>query len=186
VDCALNAPIPWKASDCLRAATVHLGGSFEEIAASEKAVRGGEHSDRPFVLLAQPSLFDNSRAPAGKHTAWAYCHVPNGSKVNMVEKLEDQLERVAPGFRDCILARRLFSSRSGENAREPGGWRYWRWDSGYSSSFVSPNMAPLCHVGARYLPLFSVYSARGRSAWHVRLSCGEDGIVAVGSSSVKA
>jgi phytoene dehydrogenase-like protein len=109
VDYALNAPIPWKASDCLRAATVHLGGSFEEIAASEKAVRGGEHSDRPFVLLAQPSLFDNSRAPAGKHTAWAYCHVPNGSKVNMVEKLEDQLARFAPGFRNCILARRVFS-----------------------------------------------------------------------------
>ncbi len=109
VDYALNAPIPWKAPDCLRAATVHLGGSFEEIAASEKAVRIGEHADRPFVLLAQPSLFDSSRAPAGKHTAWAYCHVPNGSKVNMLEKLEDQIERFAPGFRDCILARRVFS-----------------------------------------------------------------------------
>ena len=109
VDYALNAPIPWKAPDCLRAATVHLGGSLEEIAASEKAVRIGQHADRPFVLLAQPSLFDSSRAPAGKHTAWAYCHVPNGSKVNMVEKLEGQIERFAPGFRDCILARRAFS-----------------------------------------------------------------------------
>jgi phytoene dehydrogenase-like protein len=109
VDYALNAPIPWKAPGCLRAATVHLGGRFEEIAASEKAVRIGEHADRPFVLLAQPSLFDSSRAPAGKHTAWAYCHVPNGSKVNMLEKLEGQIERFAPGFRDCILARRVFS-----------------------------------------------------------------------------
>ena len=110
VDYALNAPIPWKASDCARAATVHLGGSFEQIAESERSVRsGGQHPDRPFVLLAQPSLFDSSRAPAGKHTAWAYCHVPNGSKVDMLQKLEDQIERFAPGFRDCILARRIFS-----------------------------------------------------------------------------
>jgi len=109
VDYALNAPIPWRAPDCLRAATVHLGGSFEEIAESEKAVRMGQHAARPFILLAQPSLFDNSRAPAGKHTAWAYCHVPNGSKENMLEKLESQIERFAPGFRDCVLARRVFS-----------------------------------------------------------------------------
>ena len=109
VDYALHGPIPWKSSDCLRAATVHLGGSFEEIAASEKAVRSGQHSDRPFVLLTQPSLFDHSRAPAGKHTAWAYCHVPNGSRVNMLDKLESQIERFAPGFRDCVLARRVIS-----------------------------------------------------------------------------
>jgi phytoene dehydrogenase-like protein len=109
VDYALEAPIPWKAPDCLRAATVHLGGSFEEIAASEKAVRIGQHVDRPFVLLAQPSLFDSSRAPKGKHTAWAYCHVPNGSRVNMLDKIEDQIERFAPGFHDCILGRCVFS-----------------------------------------------------------------------------
>jgi phytoene dehydrogenase-like protein len=109
VDYALQAPVPWKAPDCLRAATVHLGGSFEEIAASEKAVRNGQHVDRPFVLLAQPSLFDSSRAPAGKHTAWAYCHVPNGSRVNMLDKIEGQIERFAPGFRECVLARRVFS-----------------------------------------------------------------------------
>jgi phytoene dehydrogenase-like protein len=110
VDYALNAPIPWKASECLRAATVHLGGGFEEIAAAEKAVRMGQHAERPFVLLAQPSLFDDSRAPAGKHTAWAYCHVPNGSRIDMLEKLENQIERFAPGFRDCVLARRAFST----------------------------------------------------------------------------
>jgi len=109
VDYALSAPIPWKASECLRAATVHLGGSFEEIAASEKAVRNGQHADRPFVLLAQPSLFDATRAPAGKHTVWAYCHVPHGSKVDMLPKLESQIERFAPGFRECVLARRVFS-----------------------------------------------------------------------------
>jgi phytoene dehydrogenase-like protein len=109
VDYALSDPIPWKAQECLRAATVHLGGSFAEIAASEKAVRNGGHADHPFVLLAQPSLFDSTRAPAGKHTAWAYCHVPNGSTVNMLQRLEDQIERFAPGFRDCVLARRVFS-----------------------------------------------------------------------------
>src|SRR4029077_20092374 len=106
---ALNRPIPWKPSECFRAATVHLGGSFEEIAASEQAARNAQHADSPFVLLAQPSLFDPSRAPATKHTAWAYCHVPNGSKVDMLNRVEDQVERFAPGFRDCILARRVFS-----------------------------------------------------------------------------
>lgn len=109
VDYALSAPIPWKAQECSRAATVHLGGTFEEIAASEKAVRSGALTERPFVLLAQPSLFDNTRAPEGKHTAWVYCHVPNGSKVDMLEKLEAQIERFAPGFRDCVLARRVFA-----------------------------------------------------------------------------
>jgi phytoene dehydrogenase-like protein len=108
VDYALSGPIPSSASECLRAATVHLGGSFEEIAASEQAARNAQHANSPFVLLAQPSLFDPSRAPATKHTAWAYCHVPNGSKVDMLKKLEDQVERFAPGFRECMLARRVF------------------------------------------------------------------------------
>jgi phytoene dehydrogenase-like protein len=105
VDYALKNPIPWKAHECLRAATVHLGGSFEEIAASEQAVMRGKNSDQPFVLLAQPSLFDPSRAPFGQHTAWAYCHVPNGSKVDVLDKLEGQIERFAPGFRESVLAR---------------------------------------------------------------------------------
>ena len=119
VDYALHAPIPWKAPDCSRAATVHLGGSFEEIAASEQAVRQGRHADRPFVLLAQPSLFDSSRAPQGKHTAWAYCHVPHGSNTDVVSKLEDQIERFAPGFRDCVAARkRVFSGRPRKNGCE--------------------------------------------------------------------
>jgi phytoene dehydrogenase-like protein len=109
VDYAMHQPIPWKASDCSRAATLHLGGSFEEIAASEQSVRHGRHADRPFVLLAQPSLFDASRAPHGKHTAWAYCHVPNRSNTDVLGRLEDQIERFAPGFRDCVVARRVLS-----------------------------------------------------------------------------
>jgi phytoene dehydrogenase-like protein len=109
VDYALSSPIPWKATECLRAATVHLGGSADEIAASEAAMSHGRYSERPFVLLAQPSLFDPARAPAGKHTAWAYCHVPNACEFDMLPILEAQIERFAPGFRECVLARRVFS-----------------------------------------------------------------------------
>ncbi|HTC88206.1 MAG TPA: NAD(P)/FAD-dependent oxidoreductase [Bryobacteraceae bacterium] len=109
VDYALRQPIPWKAPECLRAATVHLGGSFEEIAASEAAMSSGNHADRPFVLLAQPRLFDPTRAPEGRHTVWAYCHVPNGSSFDMLSRLESQIERFAPGFRECVLARRVLS-----------------------------------------------------------------------------
>jgi phytoene dehydrogenase-like protein len=105
VDWALREPIPWKAKDCLRAATVHLGGSLEEIAASERAAWEGRSPDKPFVLLAQPSLFDRSRAPEGRHTAWAYCHVPNGWPHSALAQIEKQIERFAPGFRECILAR---------------------------------------------------------------------------------
>jgi phytoene dehydrogenase-like protein len=109
VDYALSSTIPWKARECLRAATLHLGGSAAEIAGAEKDVRNGLHPERPFVLLAQPSVFDPTRAPEGKHTAWAYCHVPNGSGFDMLGRLEAQIERFAPGFRECILARRVFS-----------------------------------------------------------------------------
>src|SRR5499427_7626493 len=109
VDYALSVPIPWKAPECARAATVHLGGTFDEIAASERAVRRGEHPEHPFVLLVQPTLFDPSRAPAGKHTAWAYCHVPNKSTFDMLPRLEDQIERFAPGFREIVLARHVLS-----------------------------------------------------------------------------
>lgn len=109
VDYALGQPIPWKAPECRQAASVHLGGNFEEIAASEKAVRSGQCAERPFVLLAQPSLFDSSRAPAGKHTAWAYCHVPNGSNIDMLPRIENQIERFAPGFRETVLARNVLS-----------------------------------------------------------------------------
>ena len=105
LDWALDGPIPWSDSECARAGTVHLGGTLEEISASEWGAWSGRPGGRPFVLLAQTSLFDDTRAPAGKHTAWAYCHVPNGSAVEMTERIEAQVERFAPGFRDLILAR---------------------------------------------------------------------------------
>jgi phytoene dehydrogenase-like protein len=105
VDWALDRPIPWRAPDCRRAATVHVCGTLEELARSEHDAWRGVISERPFVLLVQPTLFDASRAPAGKHTAWAYCHVPSGSTADMLPRIEAQIERFAPGFRDCILAR---------------------------------------------------------------------------------
>jgi len=105
MDFALSQPIPWRAPECARAATVHLGGSLDEIAASEHAAFYSKHSDKPFALLVQPSLFDPARAPEGKHTAWAYCHIPYGSSVDMTEIIERQIARFAPGFRDCVLAR---------------------------------------------------------------------------------
>ena len=112
VDWALSQPIPWRARECLRAGTVHLGGTFDEIAASERAPRRGTMTDRPFVLLSQPTLFDPSRAPAGKHIAWAYCHVPNGWSGSALEAMEDQVERFAPGFRECILGRAVFDTQA--------------------------------------------------------------------------
>ena len=105
VDWALNSPIPWRAKECRRAGTLHIGGSIEEIIAGEQAVGKDRCPEKPFVLLAQQSLFDSSRAPQGKHTAWAYCHVPRGSKIDMTERIESQVERFAPGFHDCILSR---------------------------------------------------------------------------------
>lgn len=105
IDYALSAPIPWKAKDCARAATVHLGGSLSEISLSERDAVAGRHSAAPFILLVQPTLFDSTRAPAGKHIAWVYCHVPNGSTQDMTDAIEAQIERFAPGFRDCVLAR---------------------------------------------------------------------------------
>jgi phytoene dehydrogenase-like protein len=110
VDYALAGPIPWKAAECTQAGTVHLGGTLEEISASEQAVWRGEHPQKPLVLLAQQSLFDDSRAPQGKHTAWAYCHVPNGSNVDVTECITEQIERFAPGFRDLILATSMRSA----------------------------------------------------------------------------
>ncbi len=105
IDLALDGPIPWKAPECMRAGTVHLGGDLQEIAEAEHRVWRGEHPERPFVLLAQQSLFDPARAPEGHHTVWAYCHVPNGSPFDMTEAIERQIERFAPGFRDRIIGR---------------------------------------------------------------------------------
>jgi phytoene dehydrogenase-like protein len=107
VDWALDGPIPWTAPGCRRAGTVHLGGTIDEVARSESAVQRGRVTDRPFVLLAQQSRFDPTRAPAGEHNAWAYCHVPNGSPIDMTGAIEAQVERFAPGFRDRIIGRHV-------------------------------------------------------------------------------
>ena len=123
LDLALDGPIPWTAEACRHAGTVHVGGTLTEIVKSERAIWRGEHPEQPFVLLAQQSLFDSTRAPAGKQTVWAYCHVPNGSDIDMSERIEAQIERFAPGFRERIQARHTFTARDMEhyNANYIGG-----------------------------------------------------------------
>lgn len=123
MDWALAGPIPWTARECARAATVHLGATMAECAAAERLPWEGRHPARPFVLLVQPSLFDPARAPAGHHTAWAYCHVPRGSTEDMTARLEAQIERFAPGFRDLVLARHVSppAALERENANLVGG-----------------------------------------------------------------
>lgn len=123
MDWALGGPIPWRAEGVARSATVHIGGTLEEITTAEAAPAKGEHSERPYVLLCQPTLFDPSRAPPGKHIVWAYCHVPHGSTRDMSGVIEAQIERFAPGFRDLVLARRAHDTRAMEasNANYIGG-----------------------------------------------------------------
>jgi phytoene dehydrogenase-like protein len=114
VDWALDGPVPWTAEACRHTVTVHVGGTFEEVARSEAAVRAGRHAEQPFVLVAQPCVVDPTRAPAGKHTLWAYCHVPNGSSVDMSARMEAQIERFAPGFGDRVLARTVRTAAAAE------------------------------------------------------------------------
>jgi phytoene dehydrogenase-like protein len=123
LDYALDGPVPWANPACARAATVHLGGTLDEIAAAERAPHQGQHAARPYVLVAQPSLFDPSRAPEGRHTLWAYCHVPSGSSLDMTDAIEAQFERFAPGFRTRILARSAMDCAAMErwNANLVGG-----------------------------------------------------------------
>jgi phytoene dehydrogenase-like protein len=123
MDWALSGPVPWKARECARAGTIHLGGTLAEIAFSEESAWRREHVEKPFVLLAQPSLFDPSRAPQGKHTLWGYCHVPHNSTFDMRERLEKQIERFAPGFGDLVIRRSVTSPRELEkrNANLVGG-----------------------------------------------------------------
>jgi phytoene dehydrogenase-like protein len=147
LDWALGGPIPWRAEECARAATVHLGATFEEIVASEREPSRGSVSARPFVLLAQQSLFDPTRAPAGKHTAWAYCHVPNGSTVDMTEQIERQIERFAPGFRDLILARAVHGPAALE-----------RRDANYVGGDINGGAADLRQLFARPTALLSPYA----------------------------
>ncbi|MGO9965102.1 MAG: phytoene desaturase family protein, partial [Acidimicrobiales bacterium] len=114
VDWALSGPVPWTAEVCRRAGTLHLGGSFEEVARSEAEVAAGRHALRPYCLVVQPGVVDPTRAPAGRETLWAYCHVPNGSTLDMTERIEAQVERFAPGFRDLVLARSTMTARDVE------------------------------------------------------------------------
>ncbi len=115
MDWALNEPVPFTDRQCHEAATVHIGGSLDEISASEELVWQGKHPENPFVILVQPTLFDPSRAPSGKHVAWAYCHVPGGSSVDMTGPVENQIERFAPGFRETIIGRHTMNSVDMEN-----------------------------------------------------------------------
>ncbi len=119
----MDGPVPWQAPGCAGAAAVHLGGTLGEVEAAEHDVAAGRHPDRPYVICAQPSLFDPERAPEGRHTFWAYCHVPNGSTVDMTRAVEDQIERFAPGFRDRVLARHAMFPADLErhDANEVGG-----------------------------------------------------------------
>jgi phytoene dehydrogenase-like protein len=123
IDYALSAPIPWRAAECHQAATVHVAGTYAEVAQSEADAAAGRIADKPFVLVAQQSNFDRSRAPDGKYTGWAYCHVPNGSSVDMTDRIERQIERFAPGFRDAVLARRVMppSAIEAHNSNMVGG-----------------------------------------------------------------
>jgi phytoene dehydrogenase-like protein len=151
VDWALDGPIPWRAEECGRSATVHVGGALEEIAAHEAAIWQGKTTEKPFVLVAQQSLFDDTRAPAGKHTGWAYCHVPHGSTEDMTEAIERQIERFAPGFRQRILARQTRNTAQYEayNANIVGG------DIGGGAN-------TLWQVLARPLPSVDPYSTPNR------------------------
>jgi phytoene dehydrogenase-like protein len=132
VDYALSGPVPWTNEECLRAGTVHVGGTAEEIAASEADSANDRHPERPYMLVAQQSLLDPTRAPAGKHTLWTYCHVPNGSTVDMTERMEAQLERFAPGFKDLVLARHVAGPS---------------WFESYNPAYVGGDIAGGSHGG---------------------------------------
>jgi phytoene dehydrogenase-like protein len=147
VDFALNGPVPWEDEACLRAGTVHLGATLEDISIGEAAVARGEQPERPFVLLAQQSLFDGTRAPEGKHTVWAYCHVPNGSGFDMTGRIEAQIERFAPGFRERILAR----SAMGPAALE-------RWNPNLVGGDINGGYMDLRQLFARPMPRLNPYS----------------------------
>jgi phytoene dehydrogenase-like protein len=152
VDWALDAPIPWTADACTRAATVHVGGTLEEIAASERDAWTKRHAERPFVLLAQHTPFDPSRAPAGQHTAWAYCHVPHGSNADMLPRIEAQIERFAPGFRDRILARHVMPPAALE-----------RHNSNYVGGDIASGVPDVAQLIAR--PTLSQYSTPVRGLY---------------------
>jgi phytoene dehydrogenase-like protein len=132
VDYALSEPVPWTNEHARRTGSLHLGGTLAEIAAGEADVAAGRHPDRPFVLVGQPTLYDDSRAPAGRHTLWTYCHVPSGSDVDMSDAIDRQIERFAPGFRDVVLARHSAGNR---------------WYEDYNPNFIGGDIAGGSHGG---------------------------------------
>jgi phytoene dehydrogenase-like protein len=147
IDYALSGPIPWKDPAAAQAATAHLGGTLEEISASERAVWRGEHVERPYVLLAQQTLFDPSRAPQGKHTAWAYCHVPSGSTRDMTGCIENQIERFAPGFRELVLARHTLNAQEME-----------QYNPNYVGGDINGGVSDLTQLYTRPVPRWSPYT----------------------------
>jgi phytoene dehydrogenase-like protein len=154
MDFALDGPIPWEAEACGRGGTVHIGGTLEEIAAGEAAVARGEHPERPFILLAQQSLFDDTRAPEGKHTVWAYCHVPNGSNFDMTDRIEAQIERFAPGFGERILARRTAGTAELE-----------RWNPNLVGGDINGGYMDLRQLFTRPMPRPNPYSTPARGLY---------------------
>ena len=154
IDYALNEPIPWRDPNCHKASTVHIGGTIEEIAAGEKAVWQGKHSDTPYVLLAQQSNFDDTRAPAGKHTCWAYCHIPNGSDRDMSHIIERQIERFAPGFRDTILAKHTMNASAFE-----------AYNPNYVGGAVTGGAADITQLFTRPVARFDPYSTPNKQLY---------------------
>jgi phytoene dehydrogenase-like protein len=154
LDWLLDGPIPWRDEACAGAGTVHLGGELEQIAAAEATVVRGEHPQRPFVLLAQPSLFDPTRAPEGLHTAWAYCHVPNGSDRDMTEQIEAQLERFAPGFRARVLKRHVMTAPQLE-----------AYNPNYVGGDINGGMQDLRQLFARPAPRIDPYATPARGIY---------------------
>jgi len=147
LDWALDGPIPWKSPEVAKAGTVHLGGTRAELTASEHAASHGEICDRPYILLAQQSLFDPTRVPAGKHTVWGYCHVPNGSTVDMTERIENQIERFAPGFKDRILAK---------NVLDPAALE--RYSANYIGGDINGGVQDWAQLFTRPLPRWTPWS----------------------------
>ena len=154
IDWALSGPIPWAAPDCRVAGTVHVGGTLAEITTSEAAGWAGKCPDKPYVLLTQPSVCDPSRAPAGRHTAWGYCHVPNGSTVDMTDAIEAQIERFAPGFRDVVLERRT-TDPAGMEAHNPN----------YVGGDIGGGSADLWQLFARPVASLNPYRAGGTGVY---------------------
>jgi len=175
VDWALDGPVPWTAEACRSAGTVHLGGTIEEISRSERDAFDGRVSQRPFVLFAQPTIVDSSRAPTGQHVAWAYCHVPNGCAYDMTEIVERQVERFAPGFRDRILAHH----RMGPAAMEV-------YDANYVGGDITGGVQDLAQLYTRPAPRLPAYSTPNPRLWFCSSStppgAGVHGMCGVGAA----